>query len=422
MRPEIRVLPFLVLPFLASCLHAGRANAQSNACTFQYGAYAGGAGASVPDASGNLTLGFDDHAFDELASADTFDTVIPPLAPPGGWFVALSNPSDPGLFWGRADSRAADHEPGTEAVFRLHLYPRYAETGVDSVSLDWSGPCFTPPDVTVLSMAACDSAAFLVRDMTATQSVGIARASSAFWDDDAICLAIGARDDLVASVKLFLQGAFESGSMSVPPAFSTGVPLSQPYSDSAFDGTPLEFDSLETVDALPDSTVDWVLVALREAVSPESVVSASRHAALLLANGNLVEPDSTPLRFPGIAPGGYRLVVRHRNHLDAMSADTLDLSDGVGAWDFTTNADRAYSSGSSPQVSLGGGSYGLFAGDGNADGLVTALDFTLWIAETTAGATGYRLPDYNMDGIVTALDFTLWIANTTAGAASGVPE
>lgn len=71
---------------------------------------------------------------------------------------------------------------------------------------------------------------------------------------------------------------------------------------------------------------------------------------------------------------------------------------------------------------LGNSTWGLFAADGNADGQVTAPDFNLWIAATTAGATGYAPSDYNLDGQVTAPDFNLWIANTTAGAASKVPD
>lgn len=406
----------------ASLVWSNVVNAQSDLCMLHYEAYSGGVSASVPDDQGDLVLAFDENASDDLVYSDTLDHVIPPLAPPGGWFVALSNPSGTGLFWGRADSRLTDPEPGTQATFQLRLHPRYSETGVDSVNLDWSGSCFTPPNVTVLSMAICESSELVVRDMTGTSSVGLGRSSTAFWDDEQMCLAIGTKDDLIASVKLFLQGPFVAGKMSVLSGYSDEIPLAQPYSDPVFDGTPLDFDSLQSVAALPDSTIDWVVVALREDVSPESVVTASRHAAILLNDGSVVEPDGSTLRFPGIAPAGYRIVARHRNHVDVMSADTLDLSDGVGEWDFTSAGSQAYSSGSASQASLGSGLYGLFAADGLPDGLVTALDFSLWIAETTAGETGYRIPDYNMDGKVTALDFSLWIANTTAGASSGVPD
>jgi sugar lactone lactonase YvrE len=71
---------------------------------------------------------------------------------------------------------------------------------------------------------------------------------------------------------------------------------------------------------------------------------------------------------------------------------------------------------------LGSGVFGLYASDGNVDGMATAPDFNLWNAETTAGQAGYRQPDFNLDGLVTAPDFNLWNANTTAGAASRVPD
>ncbi|HEY5565049.1 MAG TPA: hypothetical protein VIL33_05620 [Rhodothermia bacterium] len=396
--------------------------AQTDLCSIHYQAYAGGIASSQPDAAGDLILAFGDGAVDQLVHTDTFDDVIPPLAPPGGWFVALSNPSDSGLFWGRSDARLIDPAPGTEATFHVLLYPRFDETAVDSVELSWPADCFTPPNVTVLSMAACGSEEFIVADMTSVGEVGIGRPSSSVWDDDQICLAIGASDDLIASVKLFLEGPFTGPQMSTPAGYSDHIPLSQPYSDVAFDGTALDFDSVQVVAGLPDGTVDWVLVDLRSSAAPQSVLAASRHAAVLLEDGTVVETDSTPLRFPGIATGGYHLVARHRNHSSVMSADTLDLSDGIGSWDFTTALAKAHSNGGAPMRNLGSGVFGLFAADGNADGQVTAPDFNQWNAATTAGETGYRQPDFNLDGQVTAPDFNLWNANTTAGASSQVPD
>ena len=398
------------------------ATAQTDVCSIHYQAYAGGIASSQPDASGDLILAFADGAVDQLVHTDTFDEVIPPLAPPGGWFVALSNPSDSGLFWGRSDARLLDPAPGTEATFHLLLYPRFDETAVDSVELSWPADCFTPPNVTALSMAACGSDEIIVTDITSAGNVGIGRPSSSVWDDDQICLAIGASDDLIASVKLFLEGPFTGPQMSTPTVYSDHIPLSQPYSDAAFDGTVLDFDSVQAVAGLPNGTVDWVLVDLRESETPQSALSASRHAAILLEDGTIVESDGAPLRFPGIAAGGYRLVARHRNHSSVMSADTLDLSDGIGSWDFTTAVTQAHSDGGSPMKNLGSGLFGLFAGDGSVDGQVTAPDFNLWNAATTAGETGYRRADYNLDGNVTAPDFNLWNANTTAGASSQVPD
>ena len=94
----------------------------------------------------------------------------------------------------------------------------------------------------------------------------------------------------------------------------------------------------------------------------------------------------------------------------------------VDSWDFTAGLSRAYSSGGPPTKELAPGVFGLFAGDSSVDGQITALDFSQYLAGTTAGLTGYQMADYNMDGQITALDFGLYLANTTRGARSHVPE
>ena len=225
-----------------------------------------------------------------------------------------------------------------------------------------------------------------------------------------------------AEAKVFLEGPYSLGAMQARPAFTDHCPSQQPYSSPEFDGTPLDYDHPVVVLSPPDSVMDWVLVSLREDVTPESEVAASERTAFLKTNGSIVDTSGTILAFPGVAPGAYRLVVRHRNHASVMSADTLDLSDGFGSWDFTTAMTQAYSASGAPMKQLRDGRFGMFACDANVDGQITAPDFNLWIAKTTAGATGYEQADCNLDGQVTAPDFNLWIANTTAGAASQVPD
>ncbi|HEY5565099.1 MAG TPA: S8 family serine peptidase, partial [Rhodothermia bacterium] len=221
--------------------------------------------------------------------------------------------------------------------------------------------------------------------------------------------------------KVFLEGPFAGGAMHPVSAFTDSRPDAQPYSDSFFDGTALDHDNPDVVSSPPDSVFDWVLVSLRSGPSKASEVVGSMRVAFLLENGSIVDTSGAMLAFPGVGPAAYHLVVRHRNHAGVMSADTLDLSDGIGLWDFTTSMAQAYSTGGSPMKDLGSGDFGMFACDANADGQVTAPDFNLWNASTTAGETGYRQADCNMDGQVTAPDFNLWNANTTAGAGSKVP-
>jgi len=70
---------------------------------------------------------------------------------------------------------------------------------------------------------------------------------------------------------------------------------------------------------------------------------------------------------------------------------------------------------------MGDGSFAMLAPDANLDGQATADDFNLWLVDTKAGATGYRLTDFNLYGHVTASDFNIWLAATKSGRASQVP-
>jgi hypothetical protein len=67
-----------------------------------------------------------------------------------------------------------------------------------------------------------------------------------------------------------------------------------------------------------DAIVDWVWVELRSK-SSNTTISATR-SGLVQRDGDVVELDGTRgLRFPGIPMDSYYVVVRHRNHLGAMT-------------------------------------------------------------------------------------------------------
>ena len=226
---------------------------------------------------------------------------------------------------------------------------------------------------------------------------------------------------LLASV--LLEGPYAGlGAMMVPAQFSDERPVKQPFSDPLFDGTPSEYDGVDSVLSFPTGTIDWILVELRSDPSAASLIADSKRPAILLEDGSVVGLDGDTLRFPDIEPGVYHVVFRHRNHLAVMTAGAFDFAAGPATVDLTTSLAAAHTSGGNAMKSLAGGFFGMFASDGSLDGQITAPDFNLWIAGTTAGLTGYVLPDYNLDGIVTAPDFNIWNANTTMGAASQVEE
>jgi hypothetical protein len=110
-----------------------------------------------------------------------------------------------------------------------------------------------------------------------------------------------------------------------------------------------------------------------------------------------------PVTFSNVAPGSYYIVVDHRNHLPAMSAGPVNFSSGTAAYDFTTGA--AY--GPDPLANLGGGMYGLWAGDASADRKVQYIGANrdqlvimqmLGLNNLAGSMGGYAQGDLNMDG------------------------
>jgi hypothetical protein len=227
--------------------------------------------------------------------------------------------------------------------------------------------------------------------------------------------------NLMVSARLLLEGAFASGAagkMSSSLGETGTLPLAHPYGDSTWG-----YSGLDSVAALPDSVVDWVLLSLvsGDPLTPPMNLVAQR-AGLLLQSGEVVDTSgSGPVVFDVDPDSAYRLVVSHRNHLSVMSSGVVPVSGDTAVWDFRSDLGQAYASGGDPMVGLPGAVFGLFACDIDADGQINATDFNLWLADTKAAATGYRGTDCDMDHQTTVTDFNLWLVNTKAARSNQVP-
>jgi hypothetical protein len=183
---------------------------------------------------------------------------------------------------------------------------------------------------------------------------------------------------------------------------------------------PFNYAGTENVASVPANATDWVLVELRETSGGTAV---SQRAAFLQNDGQVLETTGSAGYWATTAKASgydlsYFVVVKHRNHLSAMSAAAVALPNAA-AYDFTTAQTQAF--GTSPLAALTGGGFGLFAGDGSGDGFVTTADFSPWLTAFRAGSTGYVATDYNLDGNVTTGDFSIWLPNFRSGAATQVP-
>lgn len=215
------------------------------------------------------------------------------------------------------------------------------------------------------------------------------------------------------SVSLFLEGAFNSTTeqMSTALVDQGMVPLTQPYNTS-----PWNYTGSETLSALPPDIVDWVLVELRHAASPElalpsTILSGWPKAFLLKNDGSVVSLDGVDepaIGNPSISDNIY-VVIYHRNHVGIISANALSLADSTYSYDFTTGINQAYG-GSAGYKEIAPGIFGMVAGDGDADGSVYMSDRTVW-RNSLGVVSSYEASDYDMDGNSFMSDRTLWRGN-----------
>ncbi len=224
---------------------------------------------------------------------------------------------------------------------------------------------------------------------------------------------------VTADLNVFLMGPYSSGQMSTALQANGLVPTAQPY-----DAAPWNYTGNETA-TVPVDAVDWVLVELAtgDPANPPLTIQA-RKAAFLKQDGTITRHNgSGTVEFGSILQSNYYVIVRHRNHLAIMSAQPVDFSSGSATHDFTTGLTQTYPG--DPNIvsmsDLGGGHFGLWGGDGNANGSVTTFDYLQHWLPINGQSNLYDSGDFNMDGSGTSFDFLqIWLPSN--GQASQVPS
>jgi hypothetical protein len=190
------------------------------------------------------------------------------------------------------------------------------------------------------------------------------------------------------------------------------MPLNQPYSNVA----PWNYTGTESVTTIPAGVVDWVLVEVRQATSPDLATSATiltKRAGFLKSDGAIVDLDgASPLNIgrPTIT-GNLYVVVRHRNHLAIMSSTSPTLTGTTYSYDFTTGLTQVYGGGTGyKQIGVAPLKFGMIAGDVDHDGQVITNDYNSWASKF--GITGlYLTSDIDMNGQVFTNDYNKWAVN-----------
>jgi hypothetical protein len=95
------------------------------------------------------------------------------------------------------------------------------------------------------------------------------------------------------------------------------------------------------------------------------------------------------------------MVIKHRNHIDIMSSEPVSLSSNSALYDFTIAQNKAF--GNEPQINLGNGKWGMYAGDGDYNSLINVIDYGS--VGNHLFETGYKFGDLDMNGIVNVIDY-----------------
>ena len=163
----------------------------------------------------------------------------------------------------------------------------------------------------------------------------------------------------------FLEGPFNTNTLAMNTNLSSAgvVPTVEPYTALGFAQVGGSGGEVATINMVQQSIVDWVRVELREASDPTVLVAARQ--ALLNAFGAIVDPqtadDFIRLNAP---PGNYYVVVRHRNHLGAMTATPIAVSNDQTEVNFTSPSTATFGTAAQKNVS---GVNVLWAGDVTGD-------------------------------------------------------
>ena len=209
-----------------------------------------------------------------------------------------------------------------------------------------------------------------------------------------------------ANLKAYLAGALPSGT-TMTTSLATVIPLTTPYTASPWSAPSV------TASSIPANTTDWILVEVRDAATPATVISQT--SAFLKNDGTVVSYDGTALRLKN-ATSNAHIALRHRNHLAIRTVSALDLVNPPALKDFSAGTAEAYTNTTittNANMRQIGSVYALWGGNANGNTAVrysgpandnSALLLALGNNSTnvigTTASPVYNNADMNLNGVV----------------------
>jgi len=178
--------------------------------------------------------------------------------------------------------------------------------------------------------------------------------------------------------------------------------------EGLYNGTSLNKAQSELGDQFPGNTADQITIELHDASNYNNI-----HFTSMV---DLSTVGTTSITVPPTLNGSYYITIRHRNSITTTTAVSISFAASTINYDFTISAGAAFGSN---QCSLGGGKYGIYAGDIDQDSTIGVLDMALADNQSAQFATGYLVEDINGDGSVGVLDLGI-IDNNSANFVSSI--
>lgn len=205
-------------------------------------------------------------------------------------------------------------------------------------------------------------------------------------------------------LRVFLEGPFSGSKMLTILLQNNWLPNTQPYFEPPWN----LIDNIDKTYSGND-IVDWIIVELR---SNENTILKSK-AALLKEDGTVLNPNGKKLSFDNIETGKYFIVIRHRNHLDVMSANKVDVVPSQPiSYNFTDSQSKAF--GNNAMIQLPNGNFAMYSGDGDLNNVINNLDFGT--VANSIPKQGYHNSDLDMNGVVNVLDYNKINKNILKGS------
>ncbi len=149
-----------------------------------------------------------------------------------------------------------------------------------------------------------------------------------------------------------------------------------------------------TVDKFAGTIADQITVELHNTANYATTMHTE-------ATVNLNTDGTAGVTIPSTFSGSYYVTVKHRNHIETVSASPVSFASFSVPYDFTTAANKAY--GSNMKL-VKTGVWGLYAGDIDQDGYTNINDAGPINTGIRSGNQGYQIVDINGDAIVNIND------------------